>query len=151
MQCPMSLVDTLRKDMFQASKEGLVDKSDILKMAIASIKNAQIEVEEELTDAEIQKILRKEVKKIKDSIEQFEKMGRQDLVEKEELQLEVLNSYLPELLSEDDVKKIVESKIKELGASSMKDMGKVMGVVMKELDGKTDGNTVKTIVQELLS
>ncbi len=147
----MSIVDTLRKDMFQASKEQLVDKSDILKLALASIKNVQIEVEEGLTDPEIHKILRKEVKKIKDSIEQFEKMERQDLVEKEKLQLEVLNSYLPELLSEDDVRKIVESKVKELGASSMKDMGKVMGIVMKELDGKTDGNTVKTIVQELLS
>ena len=147
----MSLVDTIRKDMFQASKEGQTEKSDILKMALASIQNAQIEVEEELDEQGIQKILRKEVKKIKDSIEQFGEMGRQDLVEKEKLQLDVLNGYLPELLSEDEVKKVVETKIKELGADSMKDMGKVMGVVMKELDGKTDGNTVKTIVQTLLS
>jgi len=147
----MSLVDTLRKDMFQASKDGDVNKSDILKMALASIKNAQIEVEEELSDADVEKILRKEVKKVKDSIEQFEKMGREDLLSKEKSQLEVLESYLPELMSEEEVKKVVEKKIEELGANGMKDMGKVMGVVMKELDGKTDGNTVKNIVQELLS
>ncbi len=147
----MSLVDTLRKDMFQASKDGDVNKSDILKMALASIKNAQIEVEKELSDTDIEKILRKEVKKVKDSIEQFEKMGREDLLSKEKSQLEVLESYLPELMGEDEVRKVVEKKIDELGAKDMKDMGKVMGVVMKELDGKTDGNTVKNIVQELLS
>jgi uncharacterized protein len=147
----MSLTDTLRKDMFQATKEGQKEKSDILKMALASVKNAQIEVEEEFKDADIEKILRKEVKKIKDSIDQFTKMGREDLLKKEELQLEVLESYLPELLDEDEVRKVVEEKISQTGAESMRDMGKVMGAVMKELEGKTDGNTVKNIVQELLS
>jgi uncharacterized protein len=147
----MSLVDTLHKDMFQATKEGQVERSDILKMALASIKNAQIEVEEELTDLEVQKILRKEVKKIKDSIEQFEKMKRDDLVAKEVIQLEVLQSYLPQPLSEQEVREVVKVKVEELGAESMRDMGKVMGVVMKELDGKTDGNTAKEIVQDLLS
>ena len=147
----MSLVDTLRKDMFEASKKGEVEKADILKMAMASIKNAQIEVEEELTDTDIEKILRKEVKKVKDSIEQFEKMAREDLLKKEQLQLTVLQSYLPEQMNEEEVKKVVEEKIEQLGAKDMRDMGKVMGVVMKELDGKTDGNTVKNIVQSLLS
>lgn len=147
----MSLVDTIRKDMFQATKEGQEEKSDILKMALASIKNAQIEAEEELTDQEVQKILGKEVKKIKDSIEQFRKMKRDDLVAKEVLQLEVLQGFLPQPLSEEEVRGVVEAKVKELGAESMKDMGRVMGVVMKELEGKTDGNTVKTIVEDILS
>ena len=147
----MSLVDTLRKDMFQASKEGNTLKSDILKMAMAEIKNAQIASEKELEESDIEKILRKEVKKVQDSIEQFEQMQRDDLVKKEKEQLEVLNQYLSELLSEDDIRNVVEKKIQETGAESMRDMGKVMGIVMKELDGKADGNTVKTIVQELLS
>jgi uncharacterized protein len=147
----MSLVDTIRKDMFQALKEGKTLKSDILKMALAEIKNAQKASEKDLEESDIEKILRKEVKKIKDSIEQFEKMGRDDLVKKEKEQLEVLNQYLPELLGEDEVRKVVEEKIKQMGAESMRDTGKVMGVVMKELDGKAEGNTVKTIVQELLS
>lgn len=148
---PMSLVDTLRKDMFQASKDGDINKSDILKIALASITNAQIEMEDELSDIDIEKILRKEVKKIKDSIEQFEKLGREDLLSKERTQLEVLESYLPELMDEEEVRKVIEKKINELGAKDMRDMGKVMGAVMKELNGKTDGNTVKNIVQKLLS
>lgn len=147
----MSLTDTLRKDMFKAIKDGAKDESEILKMALASIKNAQIESEEELTDKDVQKILRSETKKIKDSIEQFKKMGRDDLVAREVIQLAVLQSYLPQPMSEDEVRKVVEAKVKELNAESMKDMGKVMGVVMKELEGKTDGNTVKDIVQDILS
>lgn len=148
----MSLVDTIRKDMFQASKEGNSTKSDILKLALAEIKNEQIALgKEELEENEVEKILRREVKKIVDSIEQFEKMQREDLVQREKAQLEVINEYLPELLGEDEVRKIVEQKVKEIGAVSVKDMGKIMGVVMKELDGKADGNTVKAIVLELLS
>jgi hypothetical protein len=147
----MSLTDTLRKDMFDAIKDGAKNESEILKMALASIKNAQIESDKELTDKDVQKILRSEVKKIKDSIEQFEKMKRDDLVAKEVIQLEVLQSYLPQPMSEDEVRKVVEAKIKELNAESMKDMGKVMGAVMKELEGKADGNTVKDIVQDILS
>ena len=148
----MSLVDTIRKDMFQASKEGNSTKADILKLALAEIKNEQIGLgKEELEENEVEKILRREVKKIVDSIEQFEKMQREDLVQREKAQLEVINEYLPELLGEDEVRKIVEQKVKEIGAVSVKDMGKIMGVVMKELDGKADGNTVKAIVLELLS
>ena len=147
----MSLIETLRKDMFQAVKDGSKDESEILKMALASIKNVQIEAEDELTDKDVQKILRSEVKKIKDSIEQFKKMERDDLVAKEVVQLEVLQGYLPQPMSEDKVRKVVEVKIRELNAESMRDMGKVMGVVMKELEGKTDGNTVKQIVQDILS
>lgn len=147
----MSLIDTLRKDMFGAIKDGLKDESEILKMALASIKNAQVASGEELTDKDVQKILRDQVKKIKDAIEQFEKMQREDLVAKETAQLEVLQSYLPQQMSEDEVRKVVEAKIKELNVEGMRDMGKVMGAVMKELEGKTDGNTVKGIVQDILN
>jgi len=146
----MSLVDTLRKDMFKATKEEEVAKADILKMALASIKNEQIEKQEDLTKEETQKVLRKEVKKVKDSIAQFKEMGRDDLVAKEVLQLEVLQSYLPQPLSEKEVREVVEAKIKELGAEDMSEMGKVMGVLMKELEGKADGNTVKAIVEDIL-
>ncbi len=147
----MSLTDTLRKDMFGAIKNGLKDESEILKMALASIKNAQVASDKELTDKDVQKILRDQVKKIKDAIEQFEKMQRDDLIAKEALQLEVLQNYLPQPMSEDEVRKVVQTKIKELNVESMRDIGKVMGAVMKELEGKTDGNTVKNIVQDILS
>ncbi|MHC1717021.1 MAG: GatB/YqeY domain-containing protein [Candidatus Dojkabacteria bacterium] len=146
----MSLLDILRKDMFLASKEGNREKSDILKMVIASVKNYEIDTGKTSNDTDIEKILRKEVKKVKDSIEQFEKMGREDLLAIERIQLEVLESYLPELMSEDDVKAFVQKKMKELGIESNRDMGKLIGAVMKELNGKADGSVVKSIVESLL-
>jgi len=147
----MSLLEEIRKDMLTALKAGEKDKSQILKMLLATIKNAQIDSEKDLTDKDIEKVLRKETKKIEDSIEQYEKMERADLVEKEKHDLEVIEQYLPELMSEDDIKKVVEKKIEQLKAKDMRDMGKVMGSVMKELEGKADGNSVKNIVQSLLS
>lgn len=147
----MSLKDQLRKDMFSASKAGKDLESEILKMAIATIKNAEIAEQKELEEADIIKILRKESKKIEDSINEFSKMGRNDLIEKETAQLEVINRYLPDLMSLDKVEEVVKSVIEKSGASDMRDMGKVMGMTMKELDGQADGNQVKEIVQRLLS
>ena len=147
----MSLEDQIRKDMFKASKEGLSFDIQILKIALASIKNEEIKKGEKLEDTEVEKILRAEVKKIKDSIAQYEQMGRNDLVEEEKKQLTVLEKYLPELMSEEDVRKVIEAKVSELGISSANDMGKLMGIVMKELNGKADGAVVRQIVQEILS
>jgi hypothetical protein len=147
----MSLIDTIRKDMFMASKEGRTSESDILKMSLASIKNAEISSDKELTDQDVELLLRKEVKKIQDSIAQYTEMGRTDLVENEQSQLDVLNKYLPELMGEEEVEEIVKTKIQELGATDKRDMGRVMGTVMKELNGKADGGLVKNIVDKLLS
>ena len=146
----MSLLETLRKDMFSATKDGNTTKADILKMAIAAIKNAEIEKGEALDDIEIEKVLRKEVKKVEDSIVQFTAAKRQDLVDRETEQLAALEEYLPELMSEEEIKKVVEVKITEVGAESMRDFGKVIGAVMKELSGKADGSVVKDIVESLL-
>lgn len=146
----MSLLETLRKDMFSATKEGNTTKADILKMAIAAIKNAEIEKGEVLDDKEIVKVLRKEVKKIQDSISQFTTMGRQDLVDRETKQLEVLQEYLPKQMSEEEIKKVVKAKIVELEAEGMKDFGKVMGVVMKEIAEQAEGGMVKDIIESLL-
>lgn len=147
----MSLVEDIRKDMFNASKAGNVSESEILKMALAAIKNEQIATGETLTDEAILKILRREAKKIEDSILEFNKMGRNDLVEKEQKQLEVLQRYLPALMTSDQIKEVVSAKITELGITDKKEMGKVMGSVMKELNGKADGNEVRNIVQSMLS
>ena len=147
----MSLLEQIRKDMISSLKEGDKERNQILKMVLATIKNAQLDSSEELKDTDIEKILRKETKKIEDSINQYTQMGRDDLVAKEKVDLQIINTYLPELMGDDDVKEIVKKKIEELGAKDMRDMGMVMGAVMKELDGKADGNTVKNIVQQLLS
>lgn len=147
----MSLLEEIRKDMLTAVKSGQKEQSQTLKMLVATIKNAEIETEKELTDKEIEKILRKETKKIEDSIEQYQEMGRDDLVKKEKQDLEIIEEYLPELMGNEEIEKIVEQKIEDLEAVDMRDMGKVMGSVMKELEGKADGNTVKNVVQSKLA
>lgn len=147
----MSLIQDIRKDMFNASKQGDTNHADILKMVIADILNEEKSLGKEISEEESIKIIRKQVKKIKDSITEFEKMNREDLISKEQAQLEVLEKYLPALMPKEDIKKVVEKVIKDTGATSMKDMGKVMGAAMKELEGKADGSTVKDIVQSLLS
>ncbi|NMC08939.1 GatB/YqeY domain-containing protein [Candidatus Microgenomates bacterium] len=146
----MSFLDDVRKDMFLAIKEGNSEKSDILKMVLASAKNYEIEIGKTLEDSDVEKIFRKEVKKVKDSIEQFEKMGREDLLEREKAQLEVLQSYIPELMSEEDVRTFVKGKIQELNVQDKRDMGRLMGAVMKEIGSKADGGVVKSVVDSLL-
>ena len=147
----MSLLENIRTDMLNATKAGNVDESQILKMVIATVKNEEITKGESLSDDEVLKVLRKESKKIQDSIDQFTKMGRVDLLEKEEIQLNVLQKYLPQLMDDSKVRDIVKQAIADSNASGMKDMGKVMGIVMREVNGQADGNTVKNIVRELLS
>jgi len=147
----MSLLETIRKDMIEASKKGDVDSTNILKLAIASIKNAEIAKGDKLSDEEILKVLRKEESKIKDSITEFTKMGRKDLIERESRQLKVISSYLPKLMGREEIEKVVSKAVADTHAEGLKSMGAVMGIVMKELSGKADGSVVKEVVQEFLS
>ena len=147
----MSLLETIKKDMIEASKKGDVDSTNILKLAIASIKNAEIAKGDKLSDEEILKVLRKEESKIKDSIAEFTKMGRKDLIERESRQLKVISSYLPKLMSREEIEKVVSKAVADTHAEGLKSMGAVMGIVMKELNGKADGSVVKEVVQEFLS
>ncbi|KKP56794.1 hypothetical protein A3K02_00565 [candidate division WS6 bacterium RIFOXYD1_FULL_33_8] len=147
----MSLVENIRKDMFEGTKVGNVQKVDILKLVLADIKNEEISLGEKLSDDQVLKVLRKEKKKVEDSISEYTKMNREDLVAKETLQLEILNEYLPAQMSEEDIKKIVSRVVKENNVSDVREMGRVMGIVMKELNGQADGNVVRNIVQNTLS
>ncbi len=147
----MSLLETIRKDMIEASKKGDVDSTNILKLAIASIKNEEIAKGDKLSDEEILKVLRKEESKIKDSITEFTKMGRKDLIERESRQLKVISSYLPKLMGREEIEKVVSKAVADTHAEGLKSMGAVMGIVMKELSGKADGSVVKEVVQEFLS
>ena len=147
----MSLLETIKKDMIEASKKGDVDSTNILKLAIASIKNEEIAKGSKLSDEEILKVLRKEESKIKDSIAEFTKMGREDLIARESKQLKVISSYLPKLMSREEIEKVVSKVVADTHAEGLKSIGAVMGIVMKELQGKADGSTVKEVVQEFLS
>ena len=126
-------------------------RTSTLRMITASMQNLAIEKQvKELEDGDILKIISKQMKQRHDSIESFKKGGREDLVEKETKELEILKTYLPEQLSDKKVEDIVKKVIKDTGASSKADFGKVMKQVMQETKGQADGKTVSAMVQKLL-
>ena len=147
----MGIKEQLKNDMKEAMKAKDKVKLSTIRMIMSLIKNAEIDKRGELTDEEIIGLLQKYAKQRKESIEMYEKGGRQDLVEKEKAELAIVESYLPEQLDENEIKNIVKSTIEEVGASSVKDMGKVMKAVMPKLRGRADGSVVNRIVKELLS
>lgn len=104
----------------------------------------------EATDEDVIEVVGREIKKRKESIEMFEKGGRQELADKERKELEVLQTYLPEQLSEDDVRKLIDNAISQTAATSLQDMGKVMGILSPQIKGKADGSFVSSIVREKL-
>ncbi|MFH1308940.1 MAG: GatB/YqeY domain-containing protein [Patescibacteria group bacterium] len=144
----------LKENITQDIKKAMQEKNalllSVLRGVIAVVKNREIEKKKELDEDEIIQVISSEAKKRKDSIEQFEKGGRQDLVEKEKQELEILQKYLPEQMSENDIRKEVELAIKESGAVNPSDTGKVMSILMPKLKGKADGGLVSKMVGELL-
>jgi hypothetical protein len=122
-----------------------------LRNIIGKIKATQIDKGETLTDEESLKILKTAAKQLKESLDQYRKGGRDDLAEKEAFELTLLEKYLPEQLSEEQIRQIVKNIVKNTGSGSMQDMGKVMGATMQELAGSADGKIVQKIVQEELS
>ena len=125
----------------------------VLRMVMAAILNKEKEKGSdagELTDEVVLEIVSSEAKKRKDSIEQYEKGERRDLAEKEKEELGILSAYLPEQMSEEEVRKIVKEKISQLGAAGARDTGKVMGALMSDLKNKADGAVVKRIVEKEL-
>jgi len=125
-------------------------KVSTLRLLISEIKNKEIDKRGELTDDEILAVIQKAVKQRKESIEQYEKAGRSDLVEKEKKELEILEAYLPQPLSEEELEAIIDEAIKEAQATSVKDMGKVMKIVMPKVRGRADGKIVNQKVREKL-
>lgn len=127
------------------------EKLTTIRMIKASIQNEEIKKGEELNDEEILTILSREKKQRLESYAEFEKAGREDLTEKLEAELEIVNQYLPEQLSDEEVRSVVKETIEEVGAESMQDMGSVMSNVMPKLQGRADGSQVNAMVRELLS
>ena len=147
----MGLETIINTQLKEAIKSG--DKTRI--ETIRSLRASIIEfnksgVGREMNDDDELKILKSAAKRRKDAIEMYVKGGRMELAEKEKQELEIINSFLPEQASEEEIKNIVSRTIQSVNAEGMKDMGKVMGIVMKELKGKADGNLVRQIVQSEL-
>ena len=145
------MLDQLQEELKIAMKAGEKAKMMGLRNIIGKIKAAQIDKGETLTNEESLKILKTATKQLKESIDQYQKGGRDDLAEKEAFELTLLEKYLPEQLSEEHIRQIVKNIVKNTGSGSMQDMGKVMGATMQELAGSADGKIVQKIVQEELS
>ena len=149
----MSLKEQLTEDMKTAMKAKAEGKQRlaVIRMVRSAIRQAEIDGKTELDDAGVVSIISKEVKSRRDSIEEFRKGGREDLVEQNEAEIAVLMPYLPKQLSEDEIRELVKAAVAQTGASSQKDMGKVMGALMPKVKGRADGKLVNTIVRELLN
>ena len=145
------MLDQLQEELKIALKAGEKMKMMGLRNIIGKIKAAQIDKGETLTNEESSKILKTAAKQLKESIDQYQKGGRDDLADKEAFELTLLEKYLPEQLSEEQIRQTVKNIVKNTGAGSMQDMGKVMGATMQELAGSADGKLVQKIVQEELS
>ena len=146
----MSLFDQIQTDMYTAMKAGEKEKSGTLRITLAKLKDKRIEKKDDLSEEEEVKILQTLVKQRKESIELYEKGDREDLVNAEKNEMEILNGYLPKMMSEDDIRSIVQSVVKEVGATSIADMGRVMPEVMKRGKGLIDGKTAQNFVRESL-
>ena len=146
--------ETLKEKIQADIKKAMIGKEalrvSVLRMLMAVILNKEKEKKAELNDEETLELALSEAKKRKDSIEQYQKGNRQDLVDQEKEELGILNEYLPEQIPEDEIRKIVKEKIEEIGASGPQDTGKVMGQLMSQFKGKADGGLVNKIVQEEL-
>ncbi len=147
----MSLFDIIQKDMYAAMKSGEKEKATTLRTTISKLKDKKIEKREELTQQEQIKVIQSLVKQRKESIELYLKGGRDDLAAVEKTEMLILETYLPDMLNESDIKDIVVSVIQETGASSIADMGKVMPEIMKRGKGLIDGKTAQIFVKEFLS
>jgi len=148
----MSLEEQIGSDYISAMKERDSLKSSTLSFLRAQLKNVIIEKKaDKLEDIDVVAVIKKQVKQRQDSISQFKDGGRDDLVEKESAELAVLKQYLPEEMSEEQLKKIVDEQIAAVEAQSMKDMGKVMKAVLAEVEGQADNKMVSEIIKERLS
>lgn len=146
------LFEKIQSDMKEAMKSQDKNKTEALRLVFAKIKDEGINAGERdnISDEIALAVLKRRVKQGKDSISQYKEANRTDLVENEEKQLKVIESYLPAMMSEEDIEKIVIAKKEELGVTNQCKMGLLMGAVMKECNGQADGNTVRTVVMKVL-
>ncbi|GBG12193.1 aspartyl-tRNA amidotransferase [Paenibacillus sp. MY03] len=146
----MNLSERLNDDMKQAMRSQDKFKLTTIRMMRASVKNLEIDLKRPLDDNEVLDILSREIKIRKDSLQEFKKAGRDDLVTGLAAEIEIISQYLPEQLTEEEIQEIVRQTIQELGASSKAEMGKVMSALMPKTKGRADGKLVNQYVQQFL-
>jgi uncharacterized protein YqeY len=147
----MPLTDTIRSELTAAMKAGDAPRRDALRLIVASLHNARIAAGHDLDDDEAMRVLQREAKQRRDSIEEFRKGKREDLVLIEERELAIITAFLPAELSDDELGAIARGVIDEVGATGPGDLGKVMGPLMARLAGRADGKRANALVRELLA
>lgn len=146
----MNVSERIGEEIKTAMKAKDQVRLDALRMVKSDFKNAEIDKKADLTEEERLAIIQKSIKKHRDSVELFKTGGRQDLVDKETREIEILAAFLPAQMSEDEIRTLAGDAIAKCGASSKKDMGKVMGALMPAVKGKADGRLVQQVVSSLL-
>lgn len=147
----MSLKDLLMQDLKIAMQEKDVIKKTTITMLRAAVKQAEVDQRVELLDQDIIEIVARQIKQKRAAIEEFSKGGRQDLVDEAHSEIHILEAYLPEQLTEEQIKAMILEAVAETGASSPKDMGKVMGIITPRTKGLADGKLVATLVKDMLN
>lgn len=146
----MSLLKRITDEMYLSMKSGDKEKSNTLRTLISKLKDHQIKLRKEVSDEETLKIIKTLVKQRKESAEIYSKAGREELAEKENFEMRILNSYLPKLMSDEDVLSLIKKIIEETNAKNLSDIGKVMPLVMQKGKGKVDGKIANRILRSLL-
>ncbi len=147
----MSLLETLNDDIKVAMRSKDKEALAILRMIKSSIQNEQINKGENLSPDEELTLVSREMKQRKESLSEFEKAGRKDLIEQANFGISIVSNYLPNQLSDEELRRVITEAVASTGATSMKDFGKVMGAVMPKTKGKADGQKVNALVKELIS
>jgi uncharacterized protein YqeY len=146
----MGLKENLKTDVIEAMREGDTQKRDTLRLLLAAIKQEEVDQRTDFDDAGVQAILTKQAKQRRESITDAKKAGRDDLATQEQAELEIIEPYLPKMMTDDEIRVLAEGVISETGASSMGNMGLVMGKLMPKVKGKADGQIVSSVVRDLL-
>ncbi|WP_077327057.1 GatB/YqeY domain-containing protein [Virgibacillus siamensis] len=148
----MTLMEQLNQDMKRAMKSKDKESLAVIRMVKASLQNESIKLgNKDLSEDEELSVLSRELKQRKDSLQEFKSAGRDDLVKKLETEINILQEYMPEQLSEGELEAVVQTTIQEVNATSKKDMGKVMSAIMPKVKGKADGSQINKLVQKHLN
>ena len=146
----MSLSEQIQKDMYTAMKNGEKDKTVTLRSALSKLKDKRIDKQDDLSEQEELQVIKTMVKQRYESIEMYEKGGRDDLVAKEKTELEILKTFLPQMMGAEELGALINDVIAETGATSMSDIGKIMPEVMKRSAGRADGKLAQSLVRDKL-
>ncbi|MGD8455091.1 MAG: GatB/YqeY domain-containing protein [Anaerolineales bacterium] len=146
----MSLLEKLNQDLKVAIKAKDETRKRVLRLALSAVKLVEVEKQEELDDDAVIAVLQKEAKSRQETIDDAEKAERPDLIEIANAEMDILEEYLPEAMSSEELETLVKEVIAEVGASSMADMGKVMGAIMPKVQGRADGGQVNQMVRQIL-